>query len=69
MKMTVNDAIIKMIKECAGSQYDIGHYIKVWSYANAGEQEKYRKAVPKFHDNVFKTKTGLELLESMYAAE
>ncbi len=33
---------------------------------NAGESENYRKAVAKFHDNVFKTKTGLALLEDIY---
>ena len=33
---------------------------------NAGENENYRKAVGKFHDNVFKTKTGLALLEDIY---
>lgn len=33
---------------------------------NAGEDDKNRKAVGKFHDNVFKTKTGLALLEDIY---
>ena len=30
------------------------------------EHEKDRKAVSRFHDRVFKTKTGLALLESIY---
>ncbi len=33
---------------------------------NAGEQEKYLKVVDQFRENVFKTKTGRELLKSMY---
>ena len=33
---------------------------------NAGEQEKDRKAVGKFHDKVFRTETGKRLLEAVY---
>ncbi len=33
---------------------------------NAGEQEKYRKVTDRFRENVFRTKTGIALLESMY---
>lgn len=33
---------------------------------NAGEQEKDRKAVRSFHENVFRTQTGLALLENIY---
>ena len=33
---------------------------------NAAEQEKYRRAVPKFRKNVFKTKTGIAILENIY---
>ena len=33
---------------------------------NAGEHEKDRKAVSSFHEKVFKTRTGLKLLEDMY---
>ena len=33
---------------------------------NAGEHEKDRKAVGKFYEKVFKTKTGLALLEEIY---
>ena len=36
---------------------------------NAGEHENDRKAVSKFHKNVFRTKTGLALLEDMYMKE
>lgn len=36
---------------------------------NAGEQEKYRRAAQGFRDNVFRTKTGTELLENMYLRE
>lgn len=36
---------------------------------NAGEDEKYRKAVSSFQKNVFKTKTGLALLEDIYMKE
>ena len=34
---------------------------------NAGEQEKYRKVTDQFRENVFRTKTGLKLLDSMFA--
>lgn len=33
---------------------------------NAGEQDKYRKVADRFRDSVFRTKTGLALLDSMY---
>lgn len=33
---------------------------------NAGEHEKDRNAVGSFHEKVFKTRTGLRLLEDMY---
>ena len=33
---------------------------------NAGEQESYRENVNEFREKVFKTKTGLELLEKMF---
>jgi len=33
---------------------------------NAGEQENDRKAVRSFHKNVFRTQTGLALLENIY---
>lgn len=33
---------------------------------NAGEQEKYQKSVDDFREKVFKTKTGLDLLEKMF---
>ena len=33
---------------------------------NAGEQEKYHKNIQVFHDKVFKTKSGIELLEAIY---
>ena len=33
---------------------------------NAGEQENDRKAVRSFHENVFRTQTGLALLENIY---
>lgn len=36
---------------------------------NAGEHENDRKAVPKFHDRVFRTRTGIALLEDMYLRE
>ena len=36
---------------------------------NAGEDEKCRKAVSSFQKNVFKTKTGLALLEDIYMKE
>ena len=38
--ITVSEAIIKMIGNSGGSQYDICHFLKVWAYAkNIGEQE------------------------------
>ena len=38
--ITVSEAIIKMIGNSEGSQYDICHFLKVWAYAkNIGEQE------------------------------
>jgi hypothetical protein len=36
---------------------------------NAGEQEKYRKNTAVFREKVFKTKTGIRLLEEMFPAE
>ena len=33
---------------------------------NAGEQDKYRRNIQTFHDSIFKTKTGLDLLEAIY---
>jgi uncharacterized protein len=33
---------------------------------NAGESEKYHKVIDRFRKNVFKTKTGLSLLKSIY---
>ncbi len=36
---------------------------------NAGEHENDRKAVGKFHERVFKTRTGLALLEDIYMKE
>ena len=36
---------------------------------NAGEQEKYRKAVSQFRENVFRTQTGTKLLNEMYPDE
>ena len=36
---------------------------------NAGEQEKYRKNTAKFREKVFKTKTGIRLLEEMFPTE
>ena len=33
---------------------------------NAGEQEKYRKMVGEYRKKVFKTKTGIDLLEKMF---
>jgi hypothetical protein len=33
---------------------------------NAGEQDKYHRNIQKFHDDIFKTKTGLNLLEAIY---
>lgn len=33
---------------------------------NAGEQEKYHRNIQKFYDDIFKTKSGLRLLESIY---
>lgn len=38
--ITVSEAIIKMIGNSEGSQYDICHFLKVWAYAKKiGEQE------------------------------
>lgn len=38
--MTVNDMIIKMIKEAEGNQHDIAHFLKVYTYAKLiGEKE------------------------------
>ncbi len=38
--MTISDAITKMLARCEGSQYDIGHFLKVWAYARTiGQQE------------------------------
>ena len=34
---------------------------------NAGENEKYRKVTDQFRQNVFRTKTGITLLDSMYS--
>ena len=34
---------------------------------NAGEQEKYRKVTDEFRQNVFRTETGIRLLNEMYA--
>lgn len=34
--------------------------------ANAGEDEKYTKMAKKMRENVFQTKTGIHLLESMF---
>ncbi len=36
---------------------------------NAGEQEKYREAVEEYREKVFKTKTGLCLLEKIFTAD
>lgn len=36
---------------------------------NAGEQDKYHRNIQKFHDGIFKTKTGLDLLEAIYRAD
>ena len=33
---------------------------------NAGEQDKYRKTAESFYKNVFRTKTGRELLKEMF---
>ena len=33
---------------------------------NAGEQEKYRKVTDRFRENVFRTKTGTAMLDSMF---
>ena len=33
---------------------------------NAGEQDKYHRSIEKFRSNIFKTKTGLSLLNSIY---
>ena len=33
---------------------------------NAGEQEKYQKTAGNIRENVFKTKTGIGLLEKMF---
>ncbi len=39
--ITISEAIDKMLVECAGNQYDIGHFLKVWAYAKTiGELEK-----------------------------
>ena len=35
---------------------------------NAGEQDKYHRNIQKFHDGIFKTKTGLALLEAIHMA-
>ena len=160
--MKISEAAAKMIARCAGSQHDIGHFLKVWAYArtigeqegldertlrtlefaaivhdiacpdlrkrygsslwnlqeefgaqmardfyrdsgmdgamldricylvghhhtftgvdgadyrilleadflvNAGEQEKYRKAINEYRKNVFRTKTGIALLETVF---
>ena len=38
--ITVSEAIVRMIHESHGSQYDINHFLKVWAYArNIGQQE------------------------------
>ena len=34
---------------------------------NAGEQEKYRKVTEEFRQNVFRTETGIRLLNEMYS--
>ena len=36
---------------------------------NAGEHENDRKVVSRFRENVFKTRTGLKLLDDIYAEE
>ena len=36
---------------------------------NAGENEKYLKAIDRFKENVFRTKTGIKLLQSIYMTE
>ena len=33
---------------------------------NAGEQEKYHRAIKTFRNNVFRTKTGIEMLNGIY---
>ena len=33
---------------------------------NAGEQDKYHRNIEKFRSSIFKTKTGLKLLDSIY---
>ncbi len=38
--ITVSEAVKKMIDRCAGDQYDINHFLKVWAYAKTiGEEE------------------------------
>ena len=39
--MKISEAAAKMIARCAGSQHDIGHFLKVWAYARTiGELEQ-----------------------------
>ena len=51
-------------KDVDGIDYQI--LLEADFLTNAGEQEKYHRNIQKFHDDIFKTKSGLELLESMY---
>ena len=47
-----------------GQDYQI--LLEADSFVKAGEDEKYRKAANRFHEKVFKTRTGLRLLEDIY---
>lgn len=51
-------------KDVDGIDYQI--LLEADFLTNAGEQEKYHRNIQKFHDDFFKTKSGLGLLESMY---
>lgn len=51
-------------KDVEGLDYQI--LLEADFLCNAGEQEKYRNNTQRFHDAIFKTKTGIELLETIY---
>lgn len=51
-------------KDVDGIDYQI--LLEADFLVNAGESEKYHKAIPKYRENVFKTETGIALLESVY---
>ena len=67
--MTVNDMICKMIAQAGGNKHDIAHFLKVYTYARLiGEKEllDVRSSYPTCQRDIFKTRTGTELLDSIF---